>query len=234
MHSAREMEALGTECSLRERRADEAARSVVAWLKCEYMRPRIGEEFDAVVTGVTDFGLFVQLKEIQVDGLVHVTALPRDYFHFHEADRTLVGERTRAAVLDRRRAAGAAVRVDSAERKIDFEHVAKTGTHHHPRRRAAQGARAPQVSGSLVYGLHAVRAVLGRRPEDVLRLVDRRRPRRRAGAGAARARGGQGVKAGPLRRRRRSTPRRAARPTRASSPKCARACRSTRTRCSTC
>jgi ribonuclease R len=139
VHSAREMEALGTDCSLRERRADEAARSVVAWLKCEYMRPRVGEEFDAVVTGVAEFGLFVQLKSMQVDGLVHVTALPPDYFHFHESDRTLVGERTRLrfSIGDELRVR--LVRVDSAERKIDFEHVAKTGTHHHPRRRAGKG-----------------------------------------------------------------------------------------------
>jgi ribonuclease R len=139
VHSAREMEALGTDCSLRERRADEAARSVVAWLKCEYMRPRVGEEFDAVVTGVAEFGLFVQLKSMQVDGLVHVTALPPDYFHFHESDRTLVGERTRLrfSIGDELRVRLA--RVDSAERKIDFEHVAKTGAHHHPRRRPGKG-----------------------------------------------------------------------------------------------
>ena len=138
VHSAREMEALGQECSMRERRADEAARSVVAWLKCEYMRPRVGEEFDAVATGVAEFGVFVQLKEMQVDGLVHVTALPADYFHFHERDRTLVGERTklRISIGDEMRVR--LVRVDSAERKIDFEHVAKTGTHHHPRRRSAK------------------------------------------------------------------------------------------------
>jgi len=139
-HGAREMETLGTECSLRERRADEAARSVVSWLKCEFMRPRIGEEFDAVVTGVTEFGLFVQLKSLQVDGLVHVTALPADYFHFHERDRTLVGERTkkRFSIGDELRVRLA--RVDSAERKIDFEHVAKTATHHHPRRRSGRTA----------------------------------------------------------------------------------------------
>ena len=139
VHSAREMEALGTDCSLRERRADEAARSVVAWLKCEYMRPRVGEEFGAVVTGVAEFGLFVQLKSMQVDGLVHVTALPPDYFHFHESDRTLVGERTRLrfSIGDELRVRLA--RVDSAERKIDFEHVAKTGAHHHPRRRPGKG-----------------------------------------------------------------------------------------------
>jgi ribonuclease R len=129
------MESLGQECSMRERKADEAARSVVAWLKCEFMRPRIGEEFDAVATGVTDFGVFVQLRQMQIDGLVHVTSLPRDYFRFHEKDRTLVGERTklRFSIGDEMRVR--LVRVDSAERKIDFEHVAKTGTHVHPRRR---------------------------------------------------------------------------------------------------
>jgi ribonuclease R len=145
VHSAREMETLGQECSMRERKADEAARSVVAWLKCEYMRPRVGEEFDAVVTGVAEFGAFVQLKGLQVDGLVHVTALPRDYFRFHERDRTLVGERTRLSISIGDELRVRLVRVDSAERKIDFEHVAKTGTHHHPRRRegrtAHKGAR---------------------------------------------------------------------------------------------
>ncbi|MEX1995104.1 MAG: ribonuclease R [Steroidobacteraceae bacterium] len=140
-HSPREMETLGTECSMRERKADEAARSVVAWLKCEFMRPRVGEEFDAVATGVTEFGVFVQLKELQVDGLVHVTSLPRDYFRFHEKDRTLVGERTklRFSIGDEMRVR--LVRVDSTERKIDFEHVAKTGDHFHPRRRS--GSKAP-------------------------------------------------------------------------------------------
>jgi len=139
-HTAREMETLGTECSLRERRADEAARSVAAWLKCEYMRPRVGEEFDAVVTGVAEFGAFVQLKGVQVDGLVHVTSLPADYFHFHERDRTLVGERTRLRISIGDELRVRLVRVDSAERKIDFEHVAKRAQHHHPRRR---GGKAP-------------------------------------------------------------------------------------------
>ncbi len=141
-HSARAMETLGQECSLRERKADEATRSVVAWLKCEFMRDRVGEEFDAVVTGVAEFGAFVQLKSFQVDGLVHVTSLPRDYFRFHERDRTLVGERTglRISIGDELRVR--LVRVDSAERKIDFEHVQKTGASFHPRRdKARKGPR---------------------------------------------------------------------------------------------
>jgi ribonuclease R len=108
------------------------------------MRPRIGEEFDAVVTGVTDFGLFVQLKALQVDGLVHVTALPADYFHFHERDRTLVGERTRQRFTIGDELRVRLAKVDSAERKIDFEHVAKNGSHHHPRRRGARPPARPK------------------------------------------------------------------------------------------
>jgi ribonuclease R len=135
-HSPRAMDALGQDCSMRERRADEAARSVVAFLKCEFMRPKIGQEFDSVATGVAEFGVFVQLQGIQVDGLVHVTSLPRDYFRFHEGDRTLVGERTgmRLSIGDEMRVR--LIRVDPAERKIDFELVDKTGGHFHPRRRS--------------------------------------------------------------------------------------------------
>ncbi|MFZ2507932.1 MAG: ribonuclease R [Steroidobacteraceae bacterium] len=135
-HSPRAMDALGQDCSMRERRADEATRSVVAFLKCEFMRPKIGQEFDSVATGVAEFGVFVQLQGIQVDGLVHVTSLPRDYFRFHEGDRTLVGERTgmRLSIGDELRVR--LIRVDPAERKIDFELVDKSGGHFHPRRRS--------------------------------------------------------------------------------------------------
>src|SRR5208283_3441778 len=84
----------GQECSMRERRADEAARDVVAFLKCEYLRDRVGEEFDGVVTGVTDFGLFVQLVGMQVDGLIHVANLGSEYYRFEEDRRALVGERS--------------------------------------------------------------------------------------------------------------------------------------------
>jgi ribonuclease R len=141
VHPAREMELLGQECSLRERKADEAARSVVAFLKCEFMKDRVGEEFDAVATGVTDFGIFVQLREWQVDGLVHVTSLPKDYFHFHESDRMLVGERTgaRFGIGDGLRVR--LVRVDPTERKIDFELVARTAEAFHPRRRGRKPGR---------------------------------------------------------------------------------------------
>src|SRR5690606_13337301 len=77
-----EMVALGEHCSMTERRADEASRDAVMTLKCEYMADKIGQEFAGLVSGVTSFGLFVELEDVFVDGLVHITNLENDYFHF--------------------------------------------------------------------------------------------------------------------------------------------------------
>ncbi|MBS0396262.1 MAG: ribonuclease R, partial [Proteobacteria bacterium] len=136
-HPAREMEQLGIECSLRERRADEAARDVVAFLKCEFMRERLGETFPGVVTGVTDFGLFVQLEGLQVDGLVHVATLGHEYYRFEEDRRTLVGERSGERYTLGDRLSVRVARVDPSQRKIDFELVARVASAFHPRRREA-------------------------------------------------------------------------------------------------
>ena len=139
-HPPREMEVLGQECSLRERRADEAARDVVAFLKCEFIAERVGETFNGVVTGVTDFGLFVQLEGLQIDGLVHVATLGRDYYRFEEDRRALVGEKTgqRFTLGDRLRVK--VTRVDPSERKIDFELIEQQEAFH-PRRKP--GSKAP-------------------------------------------------------------------------------------------
>jgi ribonuclease R len=113
--------ALGQHCSHTERRADEATRDAMSWLKCEYMRDQIGEEFDAMVTGVVDFGLFVQIKGMQVDGLIHVSALGSDYFSRDSTGYRLVGGRSgRIFKLgDHLRVRLINVIID--ERKIDFE-----------------------------------------------------------------------------------------------------------------
>ena len=65
-----------------ERRADDATREVQAWLKCEYLQEHVGDEFDGVVAAVTGFGLFVELVDLYIEGLVHISALPGDYYHF--------------------------------------------------------------------------------------------------------------------------------------------------------
>jgi ribonuclease R len=104
-----------------ERRADEATRDVVNWLKCEFMKDRVGETFDGLITAVTGFGLFVELKDIYVEGLVHVTALPGDYYHFDPVHHRLAGERSGRSFRLGDSVQVKVMRVDLDERKIDFE-----------------------------------------------------------------------------------------------------------------
>ncbi|HLD69064.1 MAG TPA: ribonuclease R [Pseudomonas sp.] len=118
------LEQLGEQCSLSERRADEATRDVVNWLKCEFMKDRVGETFPGVITAVTGFGLFVELKDIYVEGLVHVTALPGDYYHFDPVHHRLAGERTGRSFRLGDSVEVKVMRVDLDERKIDFEMAA--------------------------------------------------------------------------------------------------------------
>src|SRR5690606_15090029 len=87
------LERLGQQCSQNERRAAEASRDVVSWLTCELLQGKVGESFDGLVPAVTSFGLFVELTDIYVEGLVHITALPADYYDCDAVQHTLTGER---------------------------------------------------------------------------------------------------------------------------------------------
>jgi ribonuclease R len=122
-YSMGEMVALGEHCSMTERRADEASRDAVDWLKCEYMIDRVGQEFDGIITGVTGFGIFVELKAIYVEGLVHVTGLGEDYFHFEPAAHRLIGDRTRKMFRLADPVRVRVARVDLEDKKIDFDLV---------------------------------------------------------------------------------------------------------------
>jgi len=115
-----DLQRIGEHCSGTERRADEATRDVESWLKCEYMEDQIGAEFDGTITSVNSFGVFVELDRIYVDGLVHITALDNDFYHFDPVGHRLTGERTGTVYRlgDRMRVRLAAVNLD--ERKIDF------------------------------------------------------------------------------------------------------------------
>ena len=106
-----------------ERRADEAVRDAVEWLKCEYMLDKIGQSFDGVITAVTGFGLFVELSGVYVEGLVHVTALRNDYYRFDPVGHRLQGERSGQVYRLGDGLQVRVVRVDLDERKIDFELV---------------------------------------------------------------------------------------------------------------
>ncbi len=115
------MAALGERCSMTERRADDATREVDAWLKCEFLKDRIGEEFEGVIAAVTNFGVFVELRGLYIEGLMHVSALPGDYYHFDQAKQRLIGERTRQIFQLGGEVTVRVARVDLDERKIDLE-----------------------------------------------------------------------------------------------------------------
>ncbi|OJZ16714.1 MAG: ribonuclease R [Thiobacillus sp. 65-29] len=111
---------IGLHCSMTERRADDATRDVDAWLKTYFMRDRIGEEYDGTVSAVTSFGIFVALDDIFIEGLVHVSELGQDYFHYDQARHWMLGERTgkRYRLGDRVRIK--VIRADIETSKIDF------------------------------------------------------------------------------------------------------------------
>ena len=115
-----EMDQLGEHCSRAERRADEAVWQVEERLKCAYLKDHIGDEFDVLVTSVTSFGLFVRIPDLQIDGLVHVTALPRDYYHQTAGRTALTGEHTGVSFRLTDKLTVKLVKVDVEERKLDF------------------------------------------------------------------------------------------------------------------
>lgn len=119
-YSETQMKQLATHCSMTERRAEEASRDVDARLKCAYMQRHVGDEFDGTITGVTSFGIFVDLDGIATSGLVHVTELPNDYYHFDPASHTLTGERRHRAFKLADRVRVTVARVDVDEREIDL------------------------------------------------------------------------------------------------------------------
>lgn len=112
---------LGEHCSMTERRADEATRDAEMTLKCEYLAAHLGEEFPGVIAAVTSFGLFIQLEGVYVDGLVHITNLESDFFHYDQVGHCLVGDRTGKEYRLSDRVLVRVARVDKEDRKIDLE-----------------------------------------------------------------------------------------------------------------
>jgi ribonuclease R len=130
-----DMVTLGEHCSANERRADDATRDVVNWLKCEYMMDKVGEEFPGIISSVTSFGLFIELTEIYVEGLVHISNLAQDYFHFDPTSHQLLGEKTGIRYRLGDSVTVKVVRVDLDEKKIDFELVHKQAALSKPKKK---------------------------------------------------------------------------------------------------
>lgn len=122
-YSHEDMVQLGEHCSMTSRRADEATRDVSDWLKCEFMRDHVGKTYEGIISGVTGFGLFVELSDIYIEGLVHVTSLKNDYYQFDATGHRLMGERTRKVYRLADKVNVKVVRVDLDEKKIDLEIV---------------------------------------------------------------------------------------------------------------
>ncbi|APX92083.1 ribonuclease R [Halomonas sp. 1513] len=114
---------LGEHCSMTERRADDATRDVEDWLKCEFMSDKLGEVYDGTIASVTQFGIFVRLDDIYVEGLVHVTSLPSDYYHYEAEKHRLKGERSGVSYRLGDGVTVQVARVDLDERKLDFDLV---------------------------------------------------------------------------------------------------------------
>jgi ribonuclease R len=122
-YSFDDMDYYGEQCSMTERRADDATRDVADWLKCEYMQDHVGEELDGVIANVTGFGFFVRLTELHIDGLVHISSLANDYYQFDPIGQRLIGESFGAIYRLGDAVKVKVLSVNLDDKKIDFELV---------------------------------------------------------------------------------------------------------------
>ncbi|MGY1408950.1 MULTISPECIES: ribonuclease R [unclassified Luteimonas] len=126
-HSPSEMASLALQCSERARRAEEAEREVDERYRAAWMEQHVGSEFDGTISGVTSFGLFVELDQSKVNGLVHVTQLPSDFYHFDPVRKTLTGERAGREFRLGDRVRIIVLKASLEERKIDFRLAGERG-----------------------------------------------------------------------------------------------------------
>jgi len=115
-----EVDKTAEQASMTERRAESATREAVQWLKCEFMSHKIGENLFGIVSSVTEFGLFVELEEFYVDGLVHITSLGQDYYRYDTDNRQLIGEHSGRVYETGQRLEVQVARVDMEQGRIDF------------------------------------------------------------------------------------------------------------------
>ena len=153
VYSDEEVAQLGEQCSNTERRADDATREVADWLKCEYMQDHVGDEFEGVISSVTNFGLFIRLADLQIDGLIHVTNLGDEYFQYDGAKHCLIGEHSRKVhrLGDKVTVQVASVSLD--ERRINLTLSGDVAQDRYARRRGdAKGHQPASVRSQLKRG----------------------------------------------------------------------------------
>lgn len=118
LYSREKLAEIGQANSITERNADLATRDVTDWLKCEYMQSHIGNHYSGEVSSITNFGLFVRLHDVYVEGLIHVTELGRDYFHYDNSRQQMVGERSGKCF-----SIGDSVEIEVAKVDIDLRRI---------------------------------------------------------------------------------------------------------------
>lgn len=142
--------AFGENTSFTERRAEAAVYEVLEWIKCDYISDRVGDILEGIITAVTRFGFFVELNDIFVEGLVHISTLVGDYYHYDQPTQCLIGERSQLVYAMGDSVQVQISRVDVDERKIDFEmishsplvsHKARGNRHKADRRRKRGGKK---------------------------------------------------------------------------------------------
>ena len=153
-------ETLGAICSFNERRADDATRDVEAWLKCQYMQERVGEQYHGRITGVAPFGIFVTLDTLFVEGMVHVSDLGSEYFQFNEASHELRGERTGQRYRLTDEIDVQVSRVNLEGRRIDFRLVNDAGLR---QRAAGEGGAHTDKAAAQLDGAKRADAPAGRK-----------------------------------------------------------------------
>lgn len=116
-----ECEAIGLQCSEAERRSDEATRDASLALKCHFMVDKVDQHFHGVISGVASFGIFVELKDIYVEGMIHVTGLGNEFFEYDPTHHRMIGERTKTMYRLGDPLEVKVVRVDTEAKRIDLE-----------------------------------------------------------------------------------------------------------------
>ncbi len=122
-YSEKVMKEIGEHCSMTERRADRATRDALDWLKCDYMKDKLGKTFSGIISDVVGFGLFIELDDIYIEGLVHISNIDDDFYHFDDVKHALISKsgNKQYRLGDRVKILVAAVNLD--KRKIDFDLV---------------------------------------------------------------------------------------------------------------
>ena len=147
-----EVDILGEQCSSTERRADDATREVADWLKCEFMQDHVGDEFGGVISSVTNFGLFVRLDDLQIDGMIHVTNLGNEYFHYDGAKHCLIGEQTHTVYRLGDKVTVQVSSVSLDERRINLVLAGEAQQDRYARRRGRSAPAKPSVRAQLKAG----------------------------------------------------------------------------------